>query len=864
MPYVHGSYTSEYSGSKPSGQIAVTQEVTTPSYLENKHIVRAKEVRGGHHTVKYKGLLAEGTLYDGIMTSRREKGMLVYVELFDDDSPCDKFYWLKNAPGTTYANIDTDWQVLETPGNVSITGTQTVVADITERDALSPTDGDVAHVQDASADPDVVSGGRSYIYDGTGTQWLRILTPEGVNPVDVASNTAARHNQNTDTQLLDQSQSPVTGEEIRQHLDNQNKHFEINDANPTGDTGEVYSSTKVLVLTADAEQNAKDYTYSQADIDSKLVATSFGIKHVAATLTIRNTINSANTNELCLVEEDRKVYEFIGVLGQSGNSFWQFKFNIDVVIASASAQWNSPRDNFAVSEKAIADYVTSKIRARGNQPITGSIIIPITAHDYFYKYTTGNTNWGVSLNNAVDYPDNFFCHVAKIDNGTGKITLSVPGANTLIVPPGYTSEISEQGQCLQIYKIDNTTWGILPIAPEVNKANAPISATTDDILESKYSPTIIVTSQTSVANFIANDGQVSIIKKGDMLRVNSTPYTYFTLIGPSSNSSLYIQLVPQIDWANLTSKPNVEVTDNKGQANGYAELDGTGKVPAAQSQVESVNTRTGAITLDKTDVGLSNVTNEAQVPLTQRAAANGVATLDANSKIPTSQIPDLALNTTVVSAQATLADYISTDWVDGDVQPGDLVIINGATPKLFYMVVSNNGSLVGDYVLSTPTQIDWSNILNKVSATTAQEGIVQLNDTLISTSTTLAATANAAKQLDDKKAEKLVVAGSYTNLGDGASAINLGTDIPCRKVLKYTLDQAVTTAVTFSNGVEGVDYLIKINTGNNGYTFAGFNDTNIKVKDGVPLLLPDNGGEHFYYVEYDGTNYWVSAIYEEI
>lgn len=41
----------------------------------------------------------------------------------------------------------------------------------------------------------------------------------------------------------------------------------------------------------------------------------------------------------------------------------------------------------------------------------------------------------------------------------------------------------------------------------------------------------------------------------------------------------------------------------------------------------------------KTDMGLGNVTNDAQVKRSEMGVANGVATLDSNGKIPTSQIP---------------------------------------------------------------------------------------------------------------------------------------------------------------------------------------------------------------------------------
>ena len=55
--------------------------------------------------------------------------------------------------------------------------------------------------------------------------------------------------------------------------------------------------------------------------------------------------------------------------------------------------------------------------------------------------------------------------------------------------------------------------------------------------------------------------------------------------------------------------------------------------------VTSVSGKTGVVTLDKSDVGLGNVTNDSQVKRSEMGVANGVATLDANGKVPASQLP---------------------------------------------------------------------------------------------------------------------------------------------------------------------------------------------------------------------------------
>lgn len=60
---------------------------------------------------------------------------------------------------------------------------------------------------------------------------------------------------------------------------------------------------------------------------------------------------------------------------------------------------------------------------------------------------------------------------------------------------------------------------------------------------------------------------------------------------------------------------------------------------AQVNTVTSVAGKTGAVTLTSSDVGLGNVTNHAQVKSSEKGAANGVATLDANGKVPASQLP---------------------------------------------------------------------------------------------------------------------------------------------------------------------------------------------------------------------------------
>ena len=77
-----------------------------------------------------------------------------------------------------YASLDANAKIPESQLPSIAIAEVYVVADIPARDALSPEKGDVAIVEDASGDPEVDSGSKSYIYDGTA--WQRLRVPDDV------------------------------------------------------------------------------------------------------------------------------------------------------------------------------------------------------------------------------------------------------------------------------------------------------------------------------------------------------------------------------------------------------------------------------------------------------------------------------------------------------------------------------------------------------------------------------------------------------------------------------------------------------------------------------------------------------------
>ena len=81
-----------------------------------------------------------------------------------------------------------------------------------------------------------------------------------------------------------------------------------------------------------------------------------------------------------------------------------------------------------------------------------------------------------------------------------------------------------------------------------------------------------------------------------------------------------------VNYVKAQIKSNV--TDKLGVASGIATLGTDGKL--ISGQLPSIN---------KTHVGLGNVDNVAQIPLSQKGAASGVATLGTDGKVPSSQLP---------------------------------------------------------------------------------------------------------------------------------------------------------------------------------------------------------------------------------
>lgn len=203
----------------------------------------------------------------------------------------------------------------------------------------------------------------------------------------------------------------------------------------------------------------------------------------------------------------------------------------------------------------------------------------------------------------------------------------------------------------------------------------------------------------------------------------------------------------------------------------------------------------------KAQVGLSNVTNDAQIPLTQKGTASGVCPLDANAKIATTYLPEsmtgqlvykgLWAASTNTPALATPGSgnigwyYIATDsgtQFGNSYTTGDWAISDGANWGIVdnssgvtsvFGRTGNVASANGDYTASQITNVASGNI----SSTTVQAAINELDSEkqpIDATLTALASLASSSNKLILCSGPDAFSVGELTNAYVSSSA---GIDI---------------------------------------------------------------------------------------
>jgi len=120
---------------------------------------------------------------------------------------------------------------------------------------------------------------------------------------------------------------------------------------------------------------------------------------------------------------------------------------------------------------------------------------------------------------------------------------------------------------------------------------------------------------------------------------------------------------------------------------------------ALPSNIDASNIADGSVsdaefqTLDGVTSGIQ-AQIDSKVASTEKGTANGVATLDANSKIPSSQLPALAITEVFVVADIAARDALVVGSGDGEVQEGDVSKVTDASADVD--VVSGSACYIYD------------------------------------------------------------------------------------------------------------------------------------------------------------------------
>ena len=211
--------------------------------------------------------------------------------------------------------------------------------------------------------------------------------------------------------------------------------------------------------------------------------------------------------------------------------------------------------------------------------------------------------------------------------------------------------------------------------------------------------------------------------------------------------------------------------------------------------------RKGDVTITKANVGLGNVTNDAQVKRSEMGVANGVATLDSDGKVPASQLPS---------------------YVD-DVLEYDNKAAFPATGESDKIYVAKDTNLTYRWSGSAYVEISVSLALGETSSTAyagdkgkaLAERMTTAETNIASNDSDIAALQDRATKLEDGttpagKATKLATAHKISLTGDATG--NTTFDGSADKSIAVTLANTGVTAGTYS--AVAVDAKGRVTAGN--------------------------------------------------
>lgn len=289
--------------------------------------------------------------------------------------------------------------------------------------------------------------------------------------------------------------------------------------------------------------------------------------------------------------------------------------------------------------------------------------------------------WNIDVVKGVKLQRDAKGHVTGVTVTSGKIP-SNPNTNT--VPAAYcdtaAGTAAKTAVCTDYALLSKSYVHVL-----IKTANSNVSALTLNINGKGAKPIYINGSASSSSNYTLPAGTYLVYYDG-------TNY-YFRTDGKLTSNGTVV----------LTSHQDISGKADKTATVSNVAYDSTNKkitktINGNTTDVVTVSTLKTALNLAKGDVGLGNVTNDSQVKRSEMGAANGVATLDANGKVPSSQLPSYVDD--VIEAYARSGQTaLSQNWLATGSATG--TVITPEAGKIYVLMADTT-----DYAANT--QFRWS------------------------------------------------------------------------------------------------------------------------------------------------------------
>ena len=387
--------------------------------------------------------------------------------------------------------------------------------------------------------------------------------------------------------------------------------------------------------------------------------------------------------------------------------------------------------NWATAVTSVAFTVPTGF-AIANSPITTSGTLGLTfAAGYSLPTDARQTQWDTAYNNSIT--------TFAYNTGTGVLTLTQQDLGTLTatvtLQPFTTTNLAEG---TNLYYTDARVRLAVSAGTGISYDNSTGVITNSDRGSSQFifknvavtgSDLIVADSNDDTITFTAGSGVTLSSNAGtDTITISATG---------TGGTVTSVSLTAPTGFAVSGSPVTGSGTLSLAFAAGYA-------LPTTSSQTNwddaynnkitaaSFGTGTGTLTLTQQDTGTLTTSFDGRyILLSEKAAANGVATLDGSGKIPSSQLPSSVFEYKGLWNAATNTPTLA----DGTGDPGDVyqcsvagTVNFGSGPVTF---------AVGDLVIYDGTEWQKSDSTSEVLSVNSQVGVVVLSTTDIGEGTNL-------------------------------------------------------------------------------------------------------------------------------